>query len=143
MAIFFKNTSPAAFFLGGRTISKVMFKDVAVWENGPKVTPLTFTATGASKVQLKKNGSPADISLEYSFDGFKTAPVPYTIGAEIELADGQSVSMRAVNTNDTIGSDYDVGYQFVMSGSIAASGNIQSLLDTTCQRTDVPRYCYY
>lgn len=108
----------------------------------PLKKPLTFTATGDSKVQLTKVGSPAGISLEYSFDGFKTDPIPYTIGTEIELTDGQSVSMRAVSTNDTLGSSWSNYYKFVMSGSIAASGNIQSLLDKTCQRMDVPSYCY-
>lgn len=33
--------------------------------------------------------------------------------------------------------------RFVLTGRIAASGNIQSLLDETCQRNDVPEYCYY
>lgn len=29
-----------------------------------------------------------------------------------------------------------------MTGKIAASGNVMSLLDETCQRMDVPDYCF-
>lgn len=52
--------------------------------------------------------------------------------------------MRATEAgNATFSSSYSAYNQFVMTGKIAASGNVQSLLDQTMTRTDVPAWCYY
>ena len=42
--------------------------------------------------------------------------------------------------NDYIAANYDVYTKTIMTGSIAASGNIMSLLDKTCERTTLPNY---
>lgn len=56
---------------------------------------------------------------------------------------GDKVYFRASRENYSIlpgeASKY---YKFTMSGTIAASGNIQSLLKADCSRTDAPEYVY-
>ena len=103
-------------------------------------TPLTLTAlTNGSKVTLNKVGSPPDISLEYSTGG---AWSTYTIGTEITLASaGDYIKFRGDNsTFSTTENDY---YRFVMSGTIAASGNVMSLVDSTMVSTVIPgSHCF-
>ena len=112
---------------------------------------LTLTAnTAGSTVTLNKQGSPTDISLIYSTDGGSTWS-EYTIGTEITLTNaGDAVQFKAgtadnttTGTNSTFSTAKDDYYQFSMTGSIAASGNIMSLLDATMQSTTVPNYCFY
>ena len=52
------------------------------------------------------------------------------------------MKIRATDKNDRICDDDTSGYTFSMSGSIAASGNIQTLLDKSGQKMDVPYGCY-
>ena len=103
-------------------------------------TPLTLTAlTAGSKVTLKKVGSPPAVSLEYSTGG---AWSTYTIGTEITLTSaGDYIKFRGDNdTFSTTANDY---YQFVMSGTIGASGNVMSLVDSTCKLLTIPcDYCF-
>jgi len=103
-------------------------------------TPLTLTAlTAGSKVTLKKVGSPPAVSLEYSTGG---AWSTYTIGTEITLTSaGDYIKFRGDNsTFSTTANDY---YQFVMSGTIGASGNVMSLVDSTCKLLTIPcDFCF-
>ena len=105
-----------------------------------RVTPLTLTAlTAGSKVTLTKVGSPPDVSLQYSTGG---AWATYTIGTEITLASaGDYIKFRGDNnTFSTTLNDY---YQFSMSGTIGASGNVMSLVDSTCKSLTIPGdYCF-
>lgn len=105
-----------------------------------RVTPLTLTAlTAGSKVTLTKVGSPPAVSLQYSTGG---AWATYTIGTEITLASaGDYIKFRGGNsTFSTSTSNY---YQFVMSGTIGASGNVMSLVDSTCKSLTIPGdYCF-
>ena len=55
---------------------------------------------------------------------------------------GDKVYMRAKTENQTIGSSTSNYYKFVMTGKIAASGNIQTLLKADGSRTDAPTHCY-
>jgi hypothetical protein len=101
---------------------------------------LTLTAlTAGSKVTLNKAGSPPDITLEYSTGG---AWSTYTIGTQITLASaGDYIKFRGDNgTFSTTLNDY---YQFAMSGTIGASGNVMSLVDSTCKSLTIPcDYCF-
>ena len=103
-------------------------------------TPLTLTAlTAGSKVTLNKVGSPSAVSLEYSTGG---AWATYTIGTEITLTSaGDYIKFRGDNsTFGTTATDY---YQFVMSGTIGASGNVMSLVDSTCKLLTIPcDFCF-
>ena len=98
-------------------------------------TPLTLTAlTAGSKVTLNKGWFTAAVSLEYSTGG---AWSTYTIGTEITLTSaGDYIKFRGDNnTFSTTANDY---YQFVMSGTIGASGNVMSLVDSTCKLLTIP-----
>ena len=66
-------------------------------------------------------------------------------GHVINLAAGQKVYIKALNPNpDGMAKDYGMQYhKFIFEGKIAASGNIQYLLEDTGSRTDVPAYAYY
>ena len=105
---------------------------------------LCFTAEEAgSTVAMKVNGSPTKgQAFETSTDGTNWSV--FTPGATtITLTNvGNKVYFRG--NNITVSESPSVYYNFVMSGKIAASGNIMSLLDTTCQSTTISNtYCYY
>lgn len=105
---------------------------------------LCFTAEEAgSTIAMKVNGTPTKgQAFEYSTDGTNWSV--FTPGTTtITLANvGDKVYFRGDNT--TVSESSTVYYRFVMSGKIAASGNIMSLLDKTCQSTTISNnYCYY
>ena len=103
-------------------------------------TPLTLTAlTNGSKVTLNKVGSPPPVELEYSTGGAWTT---YTIGTEITLVSaGDYIKFRG--DNNTFSTSPSYYYQFSMSGTIAASGNVMSLVDSTCKSLTIPcDYCF-
>lgn len=102
--------------------------------------PLNFTAEdNNSTVKLKMNGT-LDTSYEYSRDNITWSP--YTIGDTVTLANvGDKVYFRGDNSSASFSS---VNYmQFEVSGNIAASGNIMSILDKTMESTTVPNYGMY
>ncbi len=117
-----------------------MMRKRRIADSGEPMEPLTLTAlTDGSKVTLNKVGSPPDITLEYSTGGAWTT---YTIGTEITLASvGDCIKFRGDNsTFSASNSDY---YQFSMSGTIEASGNVMSLVDSTLASTTIPcDYCF-
>ena len=108
----------------------------SIWmntEGGLKVLykyrkPLTFTAQEAGSVALTKVGTPPDCTFEYRTDtggGWSEWDV-YTIGDVVALEVGQKMQIRGTNT--TLASSKDNYHKFVMTGKIAASGNVSSLL---------------
>ena len=105
---------------------------------------LCFTASQAnSTVRLNKTGTPQEISLEYSVD--KKHWTTYTwndkIGATITLANiGDSVWWRG--DNEAISNNVSSYNNFVMSGSIDASGNIMSLLDKQLKKKTMSQFCF-
>ena len=108
---------------------------------------LCFTAnTDNSTVELNKVGEPYEAELEFTTT--ETTWEPYTFGQTITLTDaGDKVYFRKADEGVASGfsksfTDY---YQFVMTGSIAASGNVMSLIDNTCKSTSFPAngaYCF-
>ena len=105
---------------------------------------LCFTAEEAgSTVAMAVYGTPTKgQAFETSTD--RTNWSVFTPGTTtITLANtGDKVYFRGDNT--TISESTSIYYKFVMSGKIAASGNIMSLLDTTCKSTTISNnYCYY
>lgn len=106
---------------------------------------LCFTATGASSVTLNKVSNPTEVALETSKDG--TSWSDYTIGTAIELADGDKVYFRNKSKTPATSfstENYSKGshYKFAMTGSIAASGNVMSLIDQNCSITDISAESY-
>ena len=105
---------------------------------------LCFTAEKAgSTVAMAVKGTPTKgQAFETSTDGTNWSV--FTPGTTtITLANaGDKVYFRGDNT--TVSESSSIYYNFVMSGKIAASGNIMSLLDKTCQSTTISNnYCYY
>ena len=139
--------------LGASHVKAVYFGSEQVWGGKEPVPPtptndwLCFTATQAnSTVKLNKNGSPGAISIETSTDGSTWSDYSWTdsTGDTLTLANvGDKIYLRAKTENQTIGSSNSNYYKFSMSGKIAASGNIQTLLNADGSRTDAPDYCYY
>ena len=108
------------------------------------IPDLCFTSKQAgSTVAMSVNGTPTKgQAFEYSTDGTNWSV--FTPGTTtITLANvGNKVYFRGDNI--TVSESTSVYYKFVMSGKIAASGNIMSLLDKTCQSTRISKdYCYY
>ena len=93
---------------------------------------LCFTAREAnSTVSMAKSTSSAPtVSLEYSTNGVTWSP--FVVGSTtVTLANvDDKMWVRATSTNKAMASNYDTTYnKFVMTGQIAASGNINSLLN--------------
>ena len=104
---------------------------------------LCFTSEEAgSTVAMAVNGTPTKgQAFEYSTNGRNWSVfIPGT--TTITLANvGNKVYFRGDNT--TVSESFSIYYKFVMSGKIAASGNIMSLLDKTCQSTRISNnYCF-
>ena len=98
---------------------------------------LTFVSSGGSTIALIKEGEPSEITLEYSMDG--KSWIPYTIGKTLELLDREKLMFRAGEQgNDFFSSNDENYYNFKITGSVAAKGNIMSLLDRSCQKNTVP-----
>ena len=91
--------------------------------------PLCFKSRqGDSTVQLTAVGSPQTNTLEVSNDGITWNS--YTIGTVITLQSGQTAYFRGKREYYSL-DPYNNYLQFVMSGSIVASGNVNSLLYKT------------
>ena len=66
-------------------------------------------------------------------------------GSVVTLNKDEKLYVKALNpnTNGFYDINYYIPHQFVINnGKVAASGNIQYLLDQTGERMDVPAYCY-
>lgn len=117
-------------------------------EAGSTVSTKTKTegtvSTPAPALEYSKEGTTwIDFELSYydAFDNLTTA------GTTVELASGEKMYIRAKSTNAAF-SDYDGvnsrAIMFLMTGSIAASGNVMSLLDKDCKITVIPsNMCFY
>ena len=126
---------------------------------GASATPdknyLCFTAnTANSTVELVKNGKAYNVIMQYSTDegeswqtiDFETETTTGTI--TLEKANDKVYFRNIRPASDVTGfsKDYKDGYnhyQFVMSGSIAASGNVMSLVDSDVETTTIPnKFCF-
>ena len=89
---------------------------------------------------------PTPPNLQYSLNDTEHW-TEYEMNQIIPLAKDAKVFFKANGQNERVSAPPSTMgppqiYQFVMEGKIAASGNIQYLLDDTGSRTDVPSYCY-
>ena len=107
----------------------------------PEVEPdyLCFTSTGDSTVAMQQNGTPntsANKVIQYKLNDGQWQNWDLS---EVSLHDGDKMYIKS---DDTIqmSEAQDIYKMFVMSGSIAASGNIMSLLNFSDTLTD---YAFY
>ena len=102
---------------------------------------LCFTAEeDGSSVALSTTGSPTSTPvLQTSSNGVNWAS--YTIGSTITLAEqGDKVYFKGDNA--VFSTSVDDYYKFSMTGQVAASGNVMSLVDSSCQQTTVAQYMF-
>lgn len=110
----------------------------------PDKNYLCFTAnTAGSTVELVKSGNSTALNIAYSIDG--TTWSDYTFGTVITLNDaGDNVYFRKADEGVASGfSTFTAYYYFSMTGSIAANGNVMSLIDQSCEALEIPcSYCF-
>lgn len=106
---------------------------------------LCFTAEEAnSTVGMRTVGFEApSVSLEYSTD--ESTWNPFVVGTTtVTLANiGDKVYVRATNAGNSRMGTSNFGFnKFVMTGQLAASGNVDTLLDQNGNAT-ITNFCYY
>ena len=119
----------------------------------PVVGPLCFEAVGSDMTVKYGNGydyaggmKDAGINFQYSTDGKNWTD--WVLGETqfdpISIPVGTKLYLRGNNPNGVYSpkGPADEHFTFTGSGTINASGNIQSLIDPTMERTDVPNSCY-
>lgn len=111
---------------------------------------LCFTAReDNSTIRLDKVGTPPNISLQYSYDGNNWEDYTWSgdtdvQGDPITLATvGNKVYFKAKTTNGAFSSSNSNYHRFMMSGKIAASGDIQSLVDNAIQSNTAATRQYF
>ena len=136
----------ANIFVGSLNAIEAYFGNEKVWgKSEPAIGDwLCFTAEEAgSTVAMKSGGfSVQTVSLEYSTDGNNWSP--FVVGTTtVTLANiGDKMYMRATSAGNTgMGSSLVKYNIFVMTGKIAASGNVDTLLDQNGNAT-LTEYCY-
>ena len=113
----------------------------------PDITDyLCLTAQASnSTVKLVKVRDPYTVTLEYSVD--RQNWTEYSFGTTITLANrGDYVCFRGDNPNGFNKSRYQGDerfYNFVMTGTIVASGNIMSLISKQCKDLSLVSYEFY
>ena len=142
----FGTTQVANIFVGTLNAIEAYFgTEKVLGKSEPATGPwLCFTAEEAnSTVRMKANYSAPEVSLEYSTDGNTWSP--FVVGSTtVTLANiGDKMYVRATNAGNTgMASSYSDSNQFVMTGKIAASGNLNTLLDQNGNAT-LTDHCYY
>ena len=106
--------------------------------------PFTITSTGSTYVSINKNGSPANITLEYrkGTDSWTA----YTIGTVVDLSNGECIQFRAgEGGNESFSNSKSNYYNINVSGTgtVNLSGNIMSLLDRRLLKDSVTQYAFY
>ena len=109
----------------------------------PTIPYVGFTATADNSTICMRYGGTlvgAQPKLQYSYDAqiWNT----FVLGTTYDVANGQTFYMRGHNPNG-VSIRFDGYSYFIMEGSFEGSGNIMSLIDTTCTATEVPAYCFY
>ena len=125
-------------FTGTPTANNSYFYNATI----PATDILRFTAqASSSSITFNKQGTPTELQLEYRTNTNPTWQ-NYTLGTQINLAnidDWVEMRNRGLQTLNNTSNNY---HQFVMTGKIAASGNIQYLLDKSGKSLSVYNFCY-
>jgi len=106
--------------------------------------PLTFTSNGSTTITLQKKGTPYDITLEYKLNNGSWTS--YKFGTAIPLNDEDQIAFQAGESeNLKFNVDYNNNYNFNVSGTgtIAASGNIMSLVNQSMKSLTIPYNKYF
>ena len=142
----------ANIFVGTLNAIEAYFGNEKVWGKSEPATAnwLCFTAKQANStvgMEVASEAAP-EVSLEYSTDGNTWSP--FVVGStKVTLANiGDKMYVRATSAGNTRMGCYSGEYgrfiynRFVMTGKIAASGNVDTLLNQNGNAT-LTSYCYY
>ena len=141
----------ANIFVGTFNAIEAYFGTEKVWGKSEPATVdwLCFTAEeDGSTVSMIAMGSAPTVSLEYSTDGNTWSPFVVSKegveGTTVTLANiGDKMYMRATSAGNTgMGASESDYNEFEMTGKIAASGNVNTLLNQNGNAT-LTNYCYY
>ena len=105
---------------------------------------LCFTAEepGSSVSMMNMTGMAPDVSLEYSTDGNTWSPFVVDETTVTLTNIGDKMYMRATSAGNSEICNMDGQNQFIMTGKIAASGNVNTLLDQNGNAT-LTEWCYF
>ena len=106
---------------------------------GPPKPYLCFTSTGDSTVAMAQDGTPstsANKVIQYKLNDGQWQTWDFSA---VTLADGDKMYLRSAD-EIPMSESYEIYKKFVMTGSIAASGNIMSLLNFSDTLTE---YAFY
>ena len=122
------------------------------WMINPDFLAFKALASDGSTISLTKVGTPDSIALIYSL-GSKTNWMDYSwdedgVGQTLTVGYGKSVYFKAKDSNKKNGSyvfstDASNYYQFIVDGSMSASGCVAYMLDRANKNIDVPAYGFY
>ena len=144
--IFNDNENISGLYIGDLETEKVYVGDTLVYENSPTPPPipnyLQFTAVnGDATIGMNNFSGSATPNVSYSFDGTNWTTWDYS---NLTIPSGSTVYMKGNNPNGFNNSSNIK--RFTMTGSIAAKGNIMSLLyddNFEGQLTIPSNYCFY
>ena len=142
MGIFIWDTAPSKIFVWWSEVASVRAGDTKVRPIKPQLTPLCFTAnTSWSTIRLNSNSSPTPVTLETSTDW--NSRTTYTIWTTITLNNAwDKIYRRNTSETDTWFSiDISSYYRFIMTWSIAWSGDVTSLLNKNWTST-LSSWCF-
>ena len=112
----------------------------------PDKNYLCFTAnTARSEVMLIRYGTPTAVTIEYSTDGTNWNDYPINKLIKLANVDDKVYFRNAKPASEVTGfsKGSSNNYHFDLEGSIAASGNVMSLVDVNCATTTIPcDYCF-
>ena len=131
--------------LGGMTLPLVSCKKGGDEPEPKPIDPLCFMADGEdSTVSYDAHtltvGVDGDVDIEVSTDKTNWSKWKVqegtTLGQVLTINDGQKLYIR--NTKNTLSTNYDNRFQFVMDGKISASGNVNSMINYG----ELSKYCF-
>lgn len=145
MSISLGNTNIASISLGDHPVSKIFLGENQVYGGGGGPDYLCFTAEeDGSTIKFGSNlsGTLKPV-LSYSRDGNNWDD--YVLKSVITLNNvGDKVYFRGNNIQISNTNDPNYINKFSMTGRIAASGNVMSILDETLEKTSLDNiYCMY
>lgn len=135
-----KMDSPTNGYFTGLTETNLYISTNAQETKGPAVEPVDYAAEGGlrftaveanSTVSMKKTGSPPAVSLKYSLDGRRWKPFIVDETTVTLSSAGDSVYIAADPENAAFATSNSNYNGFLMTGKVAASGNVMGLLDRT------------
>lgn len=138
MGIKLGNVNVSKIMLGNVEADKIYFGTTEVYSSGPDY--LCFEAIENTTIKFIINRVLSTVPvIQYKIDDGTWTN--YTFGNSISLNIGQKCYWKG--DNNSFSKDYLNYIKFTSTGKVKASGNIMSLLDSTCQSVRIPNvYCF-